>query len=188
MNPYLQLLKKNEHSADDLPSKPTKGASDGFVGGTLSEAVNFFHASHIAFDASNAAANDGEPEETADFWDGFIDRVNECDRLIHELCDIRGDDQARRDDLICTRKRTAPNNVDSDIKYLCEEIVLLTPTPSLEPQRDCRDCDHHRGRDNNRIRYCINADGAAQQHDSLASAITDCSVAARCRAFQAQAP
>ena len=145
---------------------------------------------HKAAIVESLAANDEattenyDAQEAAKFWDGFIDRVNECDRLIHELCDIRGDDQARRDDLIRTRQRMAPNNIDGDIKYLREEIALLTPTPSPEPQRDCRDCEHHRERNNNAVRYCVSPDGAAQRNDALASPITDCTLATHCQAFK----
>lgn len=79
--------------------------------------------------ALSSAAEDAEqidgyafdPHEAASFWQGFKGRVDECDRLIHELCDIRGDDQARRDDLIRTRQRMSPTNVESDIRYLLDE-------------------------------------------------------------------
>ena len=133
------------------------------------------------FDVDLGTGNDSEIH--LDFWSNLIDRINWCDLLIHELCDIRGDDQARRDDLILTRQRTAPVNIDGDIRYLLDEIERVTPTPSPEPIRDCRDCDHHRGRDNNAIRYCVAPDSAAQRENALASVIVDCSIATRCRAF-----
>ena len=129
------------------------------------------------------AANEDESEESKSFWSNLIDRINWCDLLIHELCDVRGDDQARRDDLILTRQRTNPAKVDSDIRYLLEEIKRVAPTPSPEPKRDCRDCDHHRGRNNNAVRYCVSPDGAAQRDDALASVIADSSIATRCKAF-----
>ena len=132
---------------------------------------------------SNNAANDDGTDESEIFWSNLIDRINWCDLLIHELCDVRGDDQARRDDLILTRQRTAPANVEGDIRYLLEEIDRVTPTSPQEPTRDCRDCDHHRGRNNNAVRYCVSQDGAAQRDDALASVIVDCSIATRCMAF-----
>ena len=134
------------------------------------------------------AANEDESEESEIFWSNLIDRINWCDLLIHELCDIRGDDQARRDDLILTRQRTAPANVDGDIRYLLEEIDRVASMPSSEPKRDCRDCDHHRGRNNNAVRYCVSPDGAAQRDDAVASVIVDCSVATRCKAFRRPTP
>ena len=137
---------------------------------------------------SNNAANDDGTDESEIFWSNLIDRINWCDLLIHELCDIRGDDQARRDDLILTRQRMAPNMIDGDIRYLLEEIARVTPTPSSEPTRDCRDCDHHRGRNNNAVRYCVSPDGAAQRDDAVASVIVDCSVATLCKAFRRPTP
>ena len=135
----------------------------------------------------NSTISIGEPLASvgvAEFWQGFIDRVNECDRLIHELCDLRNDTPEHRADLLAVRKRMAPARIDDDIKHLCEAIEQATPKAPTEPERDCRDCMHHRGRDNNRVRYCINADSAAQHGGSLASAIPDCSIASRCSEFK----
>ena len=133
--------------------------------------------------SDSSAANDDDSKESTIFWANLVDRISWCDVLLHELCDIRGDDQARRDDLSRTRQRMAPANIDSDIRYLLEEIALATPASSSEPKRDCRDCDHHRNRNNNAIRYCVSPDGAAQRDDALASVIADSSVATRCKAF-----
>ncbi len=133
---------------------------------------------------SSDAANEDESEESKIFWSNLIDRINWCDLLIHELCDVRGDDQARRDDLLAVRKRMAPDRIDGDIHYLLEEIERVAPTSSPEPIRDCRDCDHHRGRNNNAVvRYCVSPDGVVQHDDALASVIVDWSVATRCKAF-----
>ena len=126
--------------------------------------------------------------DAACFWSNLLDRINWCDLLIHELCDMRGDDQARRDDLILTRQRMAPNMIDGDIRYLLEEIARVTPTSLPEPMRDCRDCDHHRGRNNNAVRYFVSPDGAAQRDDAVASVIVDCSVATLCKAFRRPTP
>ena len=133
------------------------------------------------------AANEDESDESKIFWSNLIERINWCDLLIHELCDVRGDDQVRRDDLILTRKRIAPDNIDADIRYLLEEIERVTLTSTPEPIRDCRDCEHHRGRNNNALRYCVSPDSAVQRDDALASAIVDCRVATRCNAFRSTA-
>jgi hypothetical protein len=134
--------------------------------------------------SESEAANEDESEESLIFWSNLIDRIHWCDFLIHTLCDVRGDDQARRGDLIRTRQRTSAANVDSDIRYLLAEIETVMPTSLPEPKRDCRDCDHHRGRNNNSVRYCVSPDGPAQRDDALASPIVDCSIATRCRAFK----
>jgi len=86
------------------------------------------------------AANDDElmTDEAAEFWSTFLARVTECDELINSLCDLRGDDDARRADLLAVRKRMAPQRVDGDILYLKAEIATLTPAPPAEPERaDC---------------------------------------------------
>ena len=77
-------------------------------------------------------------DEAAEFWSTFLARVTECDELINSLCDLRGDDDARRADLLAVRKRMAPQRVDGDILYLKAEIATLTPAPPAEPERaDC---------------------------------------------------
>ena len=138
--------------------------------------------------AENNAANEDGTDDAATFWHGFMERVDECDRLIRQLCDRRGDSDAHRADLLAIRMRMAPANVDSDIKYLMDEIERVTPTSLPEPMRDCRDCDHHRGRNNNVVRYCVSPDGAAQRDDAVASVIVDRSVATRCKAFRRPTP
>ena len=90
--------------------------------------MNFFHDSCAGSDATNAAANEGDYEDSEIFWSNLIDRIHWCDILIHELCDMRGDDQARRDDLIRTRQRMSPTNVDNDIRYLLDESERVSPT------------------------------------------------------------
>ncbi len=76
--------------------------------------------------AALTAANDTELpiDEADDFWDRLRARIDECDRLIHELCDIRGDDHERRADLLAVRKRMAPNNLAGDIAYLKAAIAV----------------------------------------------------------------
>ena len=133
---------------------------------------------------STIAANEDGIDEATIFWSNLIDRINWCDILVHTLCDVCGDDQARRDDLILTRQRLAPDMIDGDIRYLLAEIEIVTPTSPPEPKRDCRDCDHHRGRNNNAARYCVSPGGAAQRDDALASPILDSTIASRCRAFK----
>ena len=70
--------------------------------------------------AALTAANDaGLPTDPSDdFWQTLRASIDECDRLIHELCDIRGDDLETRADLLAVRKRMAPNSLAGDIAYL----------------------------------------------------------------------
>jgi hypothetical protein len=96
------------------------------------------------------AANDSElPDDLAqleadDFWRTLRARIDECDRLIHLLCDLRADDDERRNDLLAVRKRMAPDMLDFDIAYLNGEITKLTPAaPSQEQTRGrCIECVH----------------------------------------------
>ena len=75
--------------------------------------------------AALTAANDTELpiDEADDFWDRLRARIAECDALIHQLCDIRGDDLQRRSDLLALRKRMAPNCLAGDIAYLKAAIA-----------------------------------------------------------------
>lgn len=86
------------------------------------------------------AANDTEEAPPA-WWDTFLSRVTECDELIHQLCSLRGDDEARRADLLATRKRTSPANLDGDIEYLMSEIAALT-APAAPTTARCIACQH----------------------------------------------
>jgi len=88
------------------------------------------------------AANDDElmTDEAAEFWSTFLERVTECDKLINSLCDSRGDDEPRRADLLATRKRTSPANLDSDIACLTAEIATLTPAPPTQTRGKCIEC------------------------------------------------
>ena len=81
-------------------------------------------------DTADAQQIDGyvhAPAAAMQFWRGLISRVDECDRLIHELCDLRGDTDAHRADLLAVRKRMAPVHIDSDIGYVQSEITALLP-------------------------------------------------------------
>ena len=86
--------------------------------------------------ALTAANHAGLPtNQSDDFWQTLRASIDECDRLIHELCDIRGDDLERRADLLAVRKRMAPNNLAGDIAYLKTAIAeadraprIITPT------------------------------------------------------------
>lgn len=60
--------------------------------------------------------------EADEFWQSLTARVDECDRLINELCDLREDDDEHRAALLEQRKRMAPTHLDSDIAYLKREI------------------------------------------------------------------
>ena len=60
--------------------------------------------------------------EADDFWDTLRARIDECDALIHQLCDARDDDDEHRAALLAVRKRMAPDKLSSDIRYLRAEI------------------------------------------------------------------
>ena len=92
------------------------------------------------FDSSADASN--EPTETpSDWWAMLRARIDECDRLIHELCDLRCDGDARRADLLAVRRRMAPQMLDSDIVYLKSEIAGLTPSLPRQSGRRCIECE-----------------------------------------------
>ena len=78
--------------------------------------------------AALTAANDSEQptDEADDFWKTFRARIDQCDALIHQLCDLRGDDDDHRADLLAVRKRMAPQKLDGDIFYLKNEIHRIT--------------------------------------------------------------
>jgi hypothetical protein len=61
--------------------------------------------------------------EAAAFWQGLSARIDEIDALINRLCDLRHDTDEHRADLLAVRKRMAPNNIDTDIQYLREQIA-----------------------------------------------------------------
>lgn len=75
--------------------------------------------------AALTAANDTALpiEDADDFWYKLRARIGECDALIHQLCDIRGDDRTHRADLLAVRKRMAPNSLAGDIAYLKAAIA-----------------------------------------------------------------
>jgi hypothetical protein len=73
--------------------------------------------------------SDGQPlavPEDDDFWRTLRARIDECDRLINQLCDRRGDDDDHRAALLRQRKRMAPQKLDTDIAYLKQEINRIT--------------------------------------------------------------
>ena len=78
--------------------------------------------------AALTAANDDDPsmDDADEFWRTFLARVTECDKLINSLCDLRGDDDEHRADLLAVRKRMAPQKLDSNIAYLKNEINQIT--------------------------------------------------------------
>lgn len=63
------------------------------------------------------AANDPTPQAD-DFWVGLKARIEQCDALIHQLADLRGDSQEYREEMLATRKRMAPERLKGDIAYL----------------------------------------------------------------------
>ena len=84
-----------------------------------------------SFSSSRLPANDSEdidgyhydPIDAARFWQGLTARVDECDRLIHQLCDLRNDTSEHRADLLAVRKTMAPDNLVRDIVYLKAAIA-----------------------------------------------------------------
>ena len=65
--------------------------------------------------------SNGQPlagPEADDFWQTLRARIDECDRLIHQLCDARDDDDEHRAALLAVRRRMAPEKLSSDIRYL----------------------------------------------------------------------
>lgn len=92
-------------------------------------------------DESDGAITDCLPTGEAEaFWSNFLARVTECDELINSLCDLRGDDDSRRADLLAVRKRMAPQRIDGDISYLKAEIATLTPAAPVTGR--CIECQH----------------------------------------------
>ena len=81
-------------------------------------------------------------DEAEAFWSNFLARVDRCDFLVHALCDARKDTEKERADLLATRKRTSPANLDSDIAYLTAEIATLTPAPPEPTTGRCIECQH----------------------------------------------
>ena len=62
------------------------------------------------------------PEADA-FWQTLTARIDECDRLIHQLCDVRQDSDEHRAALLEQRKRNAPEKLNPDIRYLRAQIA-----------------------------------------------------------------
>lgn len=97
----------------------------------------------VRTDESGGASAACLPTDEAEaFWSTFLARVTECDELINSLCDLRGDDDARRADLLAVRMRMAPQKIDGDIAYLKAEIATLVPTPARPATGRCIECQH----------------------------------------------
>lgn len=62
-------------------------------------------------------------DDAAEFWATLTARIDECDALIHQLCDLRKDDDEHRTALLEQRKRMAPASLNPDIRYLKEQIA-----------------------------------------------------------------
>ena len=67
--------------------------------------------------------DDSVAPDAARFWLNLTQRVDECDRLIHQLCALRGDTDEHRADLLAVRKTMAPDNLIRDIVYLKAAIA-----------------------------------------------------------------
>ena len=87
------------------------------------------------------SANDSG-EVPPDWWGTFLARVDKCDDLINELCDLRGADMPRRIEMLGWRKSTSPANLDTDIEYLLAEIAAFTPAPppAAQTRGKCVEC------------------------------------------------
>ena len=72
--------------------------------------------------SSNRTGQALAANEADDFWFTFRARIDECDARIHQLCDLRGDDDDQRAALLAVRKRMAPEKLKSDIVYLKAQI------------------------------------------------------------------
>ena len=83
-------------------------------------------------------------DEANVFWSTFLERVDHCDQLIDQLCNLRGDSAAERTVLLKTRRNTSPENLDGDIKYLLATIAALTPPPPVPATGRCVDCESFR--------------------------------------------
>ena len=59
------------------------------------------------------------------FWQTLRARIDECDELIHRVCDLRGEPDEYRAEMLAIRKRMAPAKLDSDIAYLKNEIQQI---------------------------------------------------------------
>ena len=77
----------------------------------------------LANDSENIDGYHYDPIDAARFWQGLTARVDECDRLIHQLCDLRNDTSEHRADLLAVRKTMAPDNLVRDIVYLKAAIA-----------------------------------------------------------------
>ena len=84
---------------------------------TLSEIAPAHYSQEIDIDRTFQAANDADA-----FWRTLGARIAECDRLIHQLCNLRGEEQEYREELLTLRMRMAPAKLDTDIEYLRREI------------------------------------------------------------------
>ena len=83
--------------------------------------------------------DDSVAPDAARFWLNLTQRVDECDRLIHQLCDLRNDTSEHRTDLLAVRKTMAPNNLVGDIAYLkiaIAEVERPRCAPSFTPRQD----------------------------------------------------
>lgn len=107
----------------------------------MSPQENVLPVSATAKTAYQASPVDDVPmtDEATEFWSNFLERVDKCDDLINELCDLRGVDMPRRVEMLGWRKSTSPANLDTDIEYLLAEIATLTRTPAPTTGR-CLDC------------------------------------------------
>lgn len=94
----------------------------------------------IANETCNAIAANESDEASSDWWSTLRAKIDRCDHLIHQLCDLRGDDDARRADLLAVRKHMAPVKIDGDIAYLEREIDRLTPAPAKPARGRCIEC------------------------------------------------
>lgn len=104
-----------------------------------------FRVTLVRADQADGAIADCLPTDEANvFWSTFLERVNHCDQLIDQLCNLRGDSADSRADLLKARRNTSPENLDGDITYLLTSIAALTPPPPVPATGRCIDCQYLR--------------------------------------------
>ena len=83
----------------------------------------------ISPNSRNSSGQSMAMAEADVFWITLKARIAECDALIHRVCDLRGEPDEYRAEMLAIRKRMAPEKLDSDIAYLkavikrCEQLI-----------------------------------------------------------------
>ena len=87
---------------------------------------------------------DTRTETASGWWATLGGRVTECDRLINQVCDLRGDTATERAVLLHVRRHSAPVHLDADINYFTAAVAALTPVPPAATQTTgrCIECKY----------------------------------------------